>query len=122
MPTNYQLNNIEKGSKETVLQSLQKFLPFLNGESRSIAITSIAVLMSSLATLLAPIIIAHTIDTYIPTGDYSGILMYAGLLFVIFLVGSFASYIQTKSMGGVGRRVLYNLRNTIFLKLQNLPV
>ncbi len=38
------------------------------------------------------------------------------------LVGLLASYVQTITMGRVGREVLYKLRNAIFTKLQQLPV
>jgi ATP-binding cassette subfamily B protein len=40
----------------------------------------------------------------------------------MYLVAFFASYFQTKLMGGVGQRMLYTLRNSIFNKLQLLPV
>src|SRR4029077_2275463 len=39
-----------------------------------------------------------------------------------YVAGLFSSYIQTIRMGGVGRRVLFNLRNALFNKLQELPV
>src|SRR6185369_11202543 len=38
------------------------------------------------------------------------------------LVGILGSYTQIRTMGGVGRRVLYGLRNTLFTKLQDLPL
>ena len=40
----------------------------------------------------------------------------------IYVMGAVASYVQVRTMGGVGRRVLFHLRNTLFLKLQDLPV
>ena len=123
MPTNYQLSTSDAGKRqESILESLRKFSPFLEGEGKLVAITVVAVITSSLATLLAPIIIGHVIDVYIASKDYQGILLYSGLLFIIFTIGSFASYTQTKTMGSVGRRVLFNLRAAIFSKLQNLPV
>ncbi len=123
MPTNYQLSGPDtQKPKESILQSLKRFTPFLAGEGKVIAFTTVAVITSSLATLVAPIIISHTIDTAISSKDYQGILLYSALLFVIFVIGSLASYLQTKSMGGVGRRVLFGLRNAIFTKLQALPV
>ena len=33
-----------------------------------------------------------------------------------------ATYVQTQTMGSVGRRVLFALRNTLFTKLQHLPL
>ena len=66
MPTNYQLNIRDaKKTKEPIMESLKKFAPFLVGEGRIIAVTIVAVIVSSLSTLLAPIIIGHTIDTAI---------------------------------------------------------
>ncbi|MDD5377420.1 MAG: ABC transporter ATP-binding protein [Candidatus Gracilibacteria bacterium] len=123
MPTNYQLNTSDSGKpKEPILKSLKRFMPFITGEGRNITATVIAVIVSSLAALVTPIIIGHTIDTSISTKDYNGILFFSMILFAIFVIGSLANYLQTKSMGGVGRRSLFNLRNAIFMKLQNLPV
>lgn len=119
---NYQLNKEKKEKKEPFLDSIKRLGPLMKGEQRYLIITGIAVIFSSLATLVIPVIIAHTIDTYIAVKDYHGILINSAILFWIFIVGSTASYIQTKSMGGVGRRVLFRLRNAVFTKLQELPV
>lgn len=120
---NYKLNTSDsKKAKEPILSSIKRFMPFIQGEGKNITLTSVTVIISSLVTLVTPIIIGHTIDTSIAHKDYNGILLFSGLLFVIFVIWSLASYIQTKSMGGVGRRSLFNLRNAIFQKLQELPV
>lgn len=94
----------------------------MEGEKKNLVITLSAVITSSLSVLIAPIIIAHTIDTYIQNKDYHGILVNSGILFVIYIIGSLASYFQTQSMGWVGRRVLFRLRNAVFTKLQELPI
>ena len=44
------------------------------------------------------------------------------VLLAVYLVGVVASYMQIRTMGGVGRRVLFSLRNALFTKLQDLPV
>jgi ATP-binding cassette, subfamily B, bacterial len=80
------------------------------------------VIASSIAMLAAPIVIAHVIDTAIAQGDYRSVIIFSGLLVGIFAIASAASYVQTTAMGGVGRRALFGLRNSIFLKLQELPV
>lgn len=77
---------------------------------------------NSAANLVAPIIIGNTIDGAIRLRDYHGVLVNAGILLAIYLVGSFGSYVQTRTIGGVGRRLLYKIRNNIFQKLQNLPI
>ena len=44
------------------------------------------------------------------------------MLLAVYLVGLVATYVQTQPMGTVGRRVLFNLRNALFTKLQELPL
>jgi ATP-binding cassette subfamily B protein len=94
----------------------------MRGEGRYVWIALGAILINSLSTLIAPIIIAHVVDDYIATKDMSGVFLFSGLLALVFIVGLFSNYVQIRTMGGVGRRTLYNLRNTIFTKLQELPV
>ncbi|MDR3582226.1 MAG: ABC transporter ATP-binding protein [Candidatus Pacebacteria bacterium] len=120
---NYQLKTFEKGDKTTTIGGAVKSLgPLLRDEVRPIVISLVAVIVNSGANLLSPFIIAYIIDKYIATKDFHGVLMYSGILAVIYLLGLVAAYVQTKVMGGVGRRVLFKLRNRIFTKLQELPV
>ena len=120
---NYQLKTFEKGDKTTTIGGAVKSLgPLLRDEVRPLVISLVAVIVNAGANLLSPFIIAYIIDKYISTKDFHGVLMYSGILAVIYLFGLVAAYVQTKVMGGVGRRVLYKLRNRIFTKLQELPV
>jgi ATP-binding cassette, subfamily B, bacterial len=105
-----------------IVASLVRLLPLMATERRSVAIACAAVVVSSLAGLLGPLIIAHTIDTYIRAGNFDGVLRFAGLLVVLYTAAFVATYVQTQTMGSVGRRVLFALRNTLFTKLQELPL
>ncbi len=73
-------------------------------------------------TLAGPVIIGRAVDTYVRLKDSRGLLLSAALLLAIYLVGVVASYAQIRTMGGVGRRVLFSLRNALFTKLQDLPL
>jgi ATP-binding cassette subfamily B protein len=97
-------------------------MPLMAAEQQSVAIAFAAVVVSSLAGLAGPLIIAHAIDTSIRSGDFAGVLRAAALLLVIYLAAFVATYVQTQTMGSVGRRVLFALRNTLFTKLQHLPL
>jgi len=120
---NYTLNKSSApGESKSDLSALKRLLPLLKQEKRELVIAMIAVVFNAGSSLVAPAIIAYAVDHFIRSGDYAGVLWSSLLLFVIFLVGLFAGYTQTMRMGGVGRRVLYNLRNQIFTKLQELPV
>ena len=122
---NYSLTktDIEKEKEKGVLiTAWRRLVPLLAEERRSVAIALVAIFASEAATLLVPIIVAHVVDTYFVSKDFHGILIFSGVLVVIYLIGLLASYTQVKTMGGVGRRLLFNLRNKIFNKLEELPV
>ncbi len=122
-PTNYSLKKTDAASeKTTLLQAIKKLLPLMKGEGRNASFAFVAILLSSLSSLLAPIIIGRAVDSYIAVKNFGGLMHATELLLAIYLVGLAAQYYQTITMGGVGRRVLYNLRNALFTKLQELPV
>ncbi|MEO6014817.1 MAG: ABC transporter ATP-binding protein [Devosia sp.] len=119
----YRLNTSEASqTKEPVWTALARLLPLMKGEGRNVFVALTAVLISSTTALVSPLIIGHTVDSYIATKDYNGVLLWGGILLAVYIVGLFAAYTQTRTMGGVGRRILFNLRNAIFNKLQDLPV
>ncbi len=120
---NYKLKKFEKGEREMKFRTAWKSIkPLLRDEKYSLYFALIAIVINSAVNLLAPFIIARTIDTYIAHKDIHGVLMLSILLAFIYLFGLVAGYLQVKIMGGVGRRVLFKLRNSIFTKLQELPV
>lgn len=82
----------------------------------------IAILLNSSLNLFGPFIIGHTIDSYVVTKQYQGVLLFSGLLLVMYLLALLTSYLQTKLMGSIGQRMLFSLRNAIFNKLQQLPL
>lgn len=101
---------------------IQRFSPLLAGEKSQVITAFVAITISSVTALIAPVLIAHTIDTYIRLRDGSGVLLFSLLVLAVYAVGVVASYIQIRTMGAVGRRVLFHVRNNLFLKLQELPV
>jgi ATP-binding cassette, subfamily B, bacterial len=120
---NYKLKTFQKGERGGTLQEAYVSLkPLLSDEKRSLTLALIAIIINSSANLLGPFIIARAIDVYITTKDFHGVVVLSGILAIIYIFGVIASYLQIKIMGGVGRRVLFKLRNAIFTKLQELPV
>lgn len=119
---NYALNKIDGKKKPSFWTSLKKLSPLLADEKRNIILAFLAIIITSLAGLFGPVIISHTIDTYIAKKEFQGVLVYSSVLLGIYLLSLISSYLQTIIMGGVGRRTLFHLRNKIFLKLQELPV
>ncbi|MBZ5677722.1 MAG: ABC transporter ATP-binding protein/permease [Acidobacteriia bacterium] len=119
----YKLENTKPfGSKSSLRTAVKRFLPLIAEERPYIIVAVIAMLTSSGATLVAPVIIGRAIDTYVRLKDTQGLLRSSLVLLAVYLVGIVGSYTQIRTMGGVGRRILYGLRNTLFTKLQELPL
>jgi ATP-binding cassette subfamily B protein len=120
---NYDLNKLsEKQQKNSTLTALKKLLQLIEHERKNLVLALIAILLNSTLNLLGPLIIGHTIDKYVQHKQYHGVLVFSGILLVMYLFALVTSYLQTTLMGGVGQRMLFTLRNAIFNKLQLLPV
>ena len=118
----YRLSSGNTQGTPSVMAALRRLTPVMDGQQRSIIAAFVATIVASAASLVAPWIIGRTVDRYIRTGDFGGVLRSAGLLLVAYVIGLAATYVQTLQMGMVGRRVLFNLRNAIFTTLQGLPL
>ncbi|TKC56159.1 ABC transporter ATP-binding protein [Pedobacter hiemivivus] len=120
---NYNLNQVNgKEEKKSTFAVLKKLLKLISHERKNLLLAFIAIVINSALLLLSPLIIGHTIDNYVSTKQFNGVLLYSGVLLAMYLVTLVTGYLQTKLMGGVGQRTLYTLRNAIFSKLQELPV
>ncbi|MBZ5632040.1 MAG: ABC transporter ATP-binding protein/permease [Acidobacteriia bacterium] len=106
----------------TLRSGIKRFAPLVVDEKRYLVIAVVAITLSSVASLTGPVLIARTIDTYIRLKDATGLLTSSLLVLAVYAAGVVASYIQIRTMGGVGRRILFQVRNNLFLKLQDLPV
>ena len=104
------------------MAAFRKLFYLIGGERRNLIIASIAILINSALSLVGPFLIGYTIDTYIQTKQYHGVLFFSGILLFLYSVSFAVNYYQMRLMGGIGQRMLYNLRNAVFNKLQELPV
>ena len=110
------------GGKRSLRAGIKRFAPLIVPERGHLVVAMAAMLVSSCATLVGPVIIGHAVDTYVRLKDSRGLLLSSVLLLAIYVIGVVASYTQIRTMGGVGRRVLFSLRNELFAKLQGLPL
>lgn len=120
---NYNLNQLaQQKQKASTYAALKSLLQLIAHERQRLLLALAAILLNSTLNLLGPYLIGHTIDTYVVSKQYHGVLVFSGILLSMYLVALFTSYFQTKLMGGVGQRMLFTLRNAIFNKLEVLPV
>jgi ATP-binding cassette subfamily B protein len=102
-------------------EMFRKLWKLVGDEKRSLLIALFVIIVNSLLNLVAPFLIGDAVDKFVVAREYSGVIRYAVILFGIFIVVLLTGYGQTQLMGKVGQRMLYNLRNAVFTKLQELP-
>jgi len=110
------------GGKRSLRAGIKRFVPLIVPERGYLAVAVAAMLVSSGATLVGPIIIGRAVDTFVRLKDSRGLLLSSVILLAVYAIGIVASYTQIRTMGGVGRRVLFSVRNELFAKLLDLPL
>jgi ATP-binding cassette subfamily B protein len=119
---NYNLNQDNTKEKTSTVAALRKLLQLISSEQKTLLLGMVTILINSALLLIGPLIIGYTIDHFVRTKDFDGVLQYAAILLGMYLLALVTGYFQSKLMGGVAQRMLYTLRNAIFNKIQELPV
>src|ERR1700712_2386796 len=84
---NYNLNNLsDQAEKKSTLAALKNLLQLIADEKRTLLLATITILINSTLNLLGPLIIGHTIDKYVQTKQYHGVLVASGILLSMYLV------------------------------------
>jgi ATP-binding cassette subfamily B protein len=119
---NYNLNQDNTKEKTSTVAALRKLLQLISSEQKTLLLGMLTILINSALLLIGPLLIGYTIDHYVRTKNFDGVLQYASILLGMYLLALVTGYFQSKLMGGVAQRMLYTLRNAIFNKIQELPV
>ncbi|MFT4156016.1 ABC transporter ATP-binding protein [Parafilimonas sp.] len=120
---NYNLNEtVDNKKKVSTWPALRSLLQLIAHEKKNLLLAFAIILLNAIINLVGPLLIGYTIDHFVQHKDYHGVFVFSSILLVIYLTGLFTSYFQTKLMGSISQRMLFTLRNTIFHKLQSLPV
>ena len=78
--------------KISTIATLKKIFAFMAGEHKILFIALGAMLINAALSLLAPVMIGHTIDTYVVTKQYHGVLIFSGILLVMYILNMGAGY------------------------------
>ena len=122
---NYNLNlkkGIASNEKVSTTTTFKRLLTLMGEERKNLYIAMVFILINAGLNLIAPYLMGHAVDQFVVTKHYEGVIQYSIILFCIFCLALVSGYTQTQLMGRVGQRMLFNLRNTILNKLQDLPI
>lgn len=123
MLMNYNINELSgKQQKTSSLKAVTKLYGLIVHEKKNLIVAFIAIIINSFLQLLGPLLIGRAVDKYVTTRNYHGVLVTGAILLGMYLLALVTSYLQTKLMGSIGQRTLFTLRNSLFNKLQELPI
>ncbi|HZG39705.1 MAG TPA: ABC transporter ATP-binding protein, partial [Nodosilinea sp.] len=119
MTTNVAISSLEQKPKlSTVGRFLQYFAPY----RAELPVALLLVAVGATTQAIGPLLIGWAIDNLILQGNLPGLLGMLVALTVIYLVGVWAIRGQIWRMGSIVQKLLGQLRQDIFDKVQSLPV
>ena len=119
----YNLNK-QSDAKVSNWAALRKLLALMTHERPRLIMAFVAIIINSGLNLTGPLLSSFVIDDYIVVKDpnFPMILRFGLIFLAMYFTALFTGYAQTRLMAGFGQRILFTLRNSIFGKLQELPV
>src|SRR5688572_16878431 len=101
---------------------MRRLLTYLYPYRGRVALAASAIVGHSILELAPPYLTKVVIDTYIPSGDLSG-LGFIATIFLVTLSGSFAlEYLQTWTLQNLGQRIMFDMRMQVISHLQRLDL
>ena len=122
---NYNLNlnkGLPSNEKISTKTTLKRLMTLMGKERKNLYVAMLFIFINAGLNLVAPYLMGHAVDNFLVTKHYEGVIRYSFILFGVFVLALVSGYTQTQLMGRVGQRMLFNLRNIIFNKLQDLPI
>ncbi|MFO7583293.1 MAG: ABC transporter ATP-binding protein, partial [Anaerolineales bacterium] len=108
----------QKVTRELLLRVLAYARPYWGNLGGMLVL----ILVSSAISLVAPLIFRHMIDTVLPQGDLDGLWKLALALLFIPILGGIVGILQRRLNAAVGEGVIYDLRVSLFGKLQRMSL
>ncbi|MBD2438183.1 ABC transporter ATP-binding protein [Nostoc sp. FACHB-110] len=102
--------------------TIQRFLQYFRPYRKEIPIALTLVIIGASTQAIGPFLLGWSIDNLIAKGDWQGLLLLLALLGLIYAIGIWAIRGQIVRVGWIMQRLLAQLRQDIFNKLQSLPL
>jgi len=82
----------------------------------------VCILFSTALSLVTPLIFRHLIDNILPQKDVRELGLFAGSLLLVPILNGLISVVQRRLNATVGEGVIYDLRSTLFSRLQRMSL
>ncbi len=110
----------QKAQKQ--ISTLRRFLQYFRPFRVEIPIALMLVSIGAATQAVGPFLLGWSIDHVIAKGDVRGLLLLLSLLAILYLSGIWAIRGQILRVGSIMQRLLAQIRQDIFVKIQSLPL
>lgn len=110
----------EQLEKKIDIKQLGKTLKYILPYKKVLALMSTMLLIASVASLLPPRLLRLIVDETVVNRDYKQLILVCAGLVVLAAIEIISTFIQSRTMGKTGMRIITNIRTDIFAKLQKL--
>ena len=101
---------------------LRRVMQYVKPYKVTFIIAAFLTVFLAVGALVQPILSERTVDDYIMTGNYNGLVLMVGLMIGILLVQTAGQYYQTYLTNSLGQSVIRNLRIDIFNHITSLKL
>lgn len=109
--------------------TLKRVLNYIIGKhKKEFAVVIVCIILSSIATIAGSLFLQTLIDNYITplltevNPVFTGLLKVIGVMAIIYIVGILSTYIYNRIMSVLSQKVLKEIRDEMFSKMQKLPI
>ena len=100
---------------------LKRLLKYMNPYKKGIIISVGLMLVSSVISLIGPVIVKKSLDDFIPNKNINGLIISAIIYTLIFIAVANIMKSRMVTMGKIGQNILVDMRKDLFTKLQYVP-
>ncbi len=107
-----------KNTRETLL----RLWSYIKRQRWALITSTTLVVITTIVSLLGPVLMGMAIDTFILKGDIPGLARLLVLMMVTYVIAAAGTWLQTYLLVGVAQYAVRDIRTDVFARLQNLPV
>jgi ATP-binding cassette subfamily B multidrug efflux pump len=107
---------------QNVQGTMRRLWGYLQRQTWRLAVVVGLVCLTTGFGVLGPYLIGKTIDLYILARDVAGLALMAFLMIGVYGITSLTTWLQTYLMSAVAQRIVRDIRNDLFAKVQTLPL
>ncbi len=107
--------------EEFNMDQFKRLLGYITPFKREMIVTTIIMLISSVAGLLGPYLIEIAIDKEIPSKNINMIIVLSFIFLLTIIITGISLKYKIRIMSYIGNKIVENLRKDIFTHLQELP-